>query len=67
MLARIRAATSGSLLARAVPVRLVALLRTDVGVLRDLDLTAAYGTEAACPRKGQRGCRIPGQPSLSPS
>jgi hypothetical protein len=48
-------------------VRLAALMRIDVGVLRDLDLTAAYGTEAACPRRGQRRCRIPGQPSLSPS
>jgi hypothetical protein len=29
------------------------------GVSRDLDLTAAYGIGADCPRKGQRGCRIP--------
>lgn len=29
------------------------------GVSRDLDLTAAYGIEAAYPPKGQRGCRIP--------
>jgi hypothetical protein len=29
------------------------------GVLRDLDLTAAYGIEAAYPPKGQRGYRIP--------
>jgi hypothetical protein len=29
------------------------------GVLRDLDLAAVYGIEAAYPPKGQRGCRIP--------
>lgn len=29
------------------------------GVLRDLDLTDAYGIEAACPRKRLRGGRIP--------
>jgi hypothetical protein len=27
--------------------------------VRDLDLTAVYGIEAACPRKRLRGCRIP--------
>jgi hypothetical protein len=39
------------------------------GVVRDLDVTAAYGIEAACPRKGQYGWRLPdsGRPSLSAS
>ena len=36
--------------------------------MRDLDLTAAYGIEAACPRMGQRGWRRPdsGQPVTEP-
>ena len=37
--------------------------------MRDLDVTAAFGLEAACPRKRQRGWRLQdsGQASLSPS
>jgi hypothetical protein len=61
MLARIRvgdrrfiAATSGP------PARLAApATHGPPSVLRDLDLTAAYGIEAAHPPKGQRGRRIP--------
>jgi hypothetical protein len=35
--------------------------------VRDLDLTAAYGIEVACPRKGQRGWRPDsGQPVTEP-
>jgi len=36
--------------------------------VHDLDVTAAYGIEAACPRKGQRGWRRPdsGQPVAEP-
>ena len=41
------------------PVRLAALLRCTPGVVRDLDLTAACGIEAADLPKRQRGCRIP--------
>jgi hypothetical protein len=37
--------------------------------VRDLDVTAAYGIEAACPRNGQPGLRLPdsGQPVTEPS
>ncbi len=51
MLARIRAATSGSLLPRAVPCEARSPAAWTPGVVRDLDLTAAYGIEVACPRK----------------
>ena len=70
MLARIRAGGRRFITAASGPcVMLVALLRMYAGVLRDLDLTDAYGIEAACLRKGQRRWRRPdsGQPSLSPS
>lgn len=46
--------------------RLAALLRIDAGVLRDLDLTAAYGTEAACPRKGTARLPDPGSVVTEP-
>lgn len=40
---------------------LAALLRMDAGVVRDLDVTAAYGIEAAARVRdcAAGGCRIP--------
>jgi hypothetical protein len=60
MLARIRVGDRRFIAAASGPPRgSQPLLRMDACVLRDLDLTAAYGFEAAYPPKGQRGCRIP--------
>ena len=60
MLARIRAGDKRFIAAASGPPRgSQPCCACTPGVLCDLDLTAAYGIEAAYLRKGQRGCRIP--------
>ena len=67
MLDRIRAATSGSLLLRASPARLVACCAWTPGVVRDLDLTAASASKppARIRDSAADGSRKPVSPSLS--